>query len=71
LSRYSEAIENSARGYTTESLLVSLILVQQKRINWLSRQISLLKERESAESLHKTDDEKKEEEPEASAFAFA
>ena len=47
LSRYSEAIENSARGYTTESLLVSLILKQQKKINWLSRQVSLL--RESAE----------------------
>jgi len=47
-SRYSEAIENSARGYTTESLLVSLILAQQKRIDWLSGQVSLLKERESS-----------------------
>ncbi len=68
LSRYSEAIENSARGYTTESLLVSLILVQQKRIDWLSKQVSLLKEN-ATEPLHKTtvDDEK--EAPAASAFS--
>ena len=43
-SRYPEAIENSARGYTTESLLVSLILEQQKRIEWLSRKVSSLGE---------------------------
>ena len=50
LSGYSEAIENSARGYTTESLLVSLILLQQKKINWLSRQVTFLKEREAEPS---------------------
>ena len=58
LPGYSEAIENSARGYTTESLLVALILAQQKRIDWLSKQVSLIREekRESAaEPLHKTE----------------
>jgi len=33
---YREAIDNSERGYDTEALLMSIILNQQKTINWLS-----------------------------------
>jgi hypothetical protein len=33
---YSEAIERSERGYDTESLLMSIVLSQQKTITWLS-----------------------------------
>lgn len=33
---YSEAIERAERGYDTESLLMSIILKQQKTISWLS-----------------------------------
>ena len=33
---YTEAIERSERGYDTESLLMSIILTQQKTIVWLS-----------------------------------
>jgi len=44
--KYSEAIENSGRGYTTEALLLSLILSQHKTIVWLSKQIEKLKESE-------------------------
>lgn len=32
---YAEAIEKSGRGYTTEALLISILLSQQKTINWL------------------------------------
>lgn len=35
---YEEAIENSERESTTEALLMSLILSQQKTIRWLSNQ---------------------------------
>lgn len=33
---YSEAIQLAERGYDTESLLMSIVLGQQKTINWLS-----------------------------------
>jgi len=33
---YTEAIERSERGYDTESLLMSIVLSQQKTIAWLS-----------------------------------
>jgi len=33
---YTEAIERSERGYDTESLLMSIVLNQQKTIAWLS-----------------------------------
>jgi hypothetical protein len=33
---YAEAIERAERGYDTESLLMSIILNQQKTITWLS-----------------------------------
>ena len=33
---YAEAIEHSERGYDTESLLMSIVLNQQKTISWLS-----------------------------------
>ncbi|MGH2639231.1 MAG: hypothetical protein ACRDF4_08145 [Rhabdochlamydiaceae bacterium] len=36
---YAEAIEKSDRGYATEALLISLILSQQKTINWLLNRI--------------------------------
>ncbi len=41
---YADAIENSGRGYTTEALLISLILSQHKTIIWLSKQIEKFKE---------------------------
>ncbi len=33
---YSEAIQLAERGYDTESLLMSIVLGQQKSINWLA-----------------------------------
>lgn len=33
---YSEAIERAERGYDTEALLMSIIMYQQKTINWLT-----------------------------------
>jgi hypothetical protein len=35
-SSYAEAIERSERGYDTESLLMSIVMSQQKTIIWLS-----------------------------------
>ena len=40
---YAQAIERSGRGYTTEALLVSIILSQQRTIDWLSRSVEKLK----------------------------
>lgn len=40
---YVQAIERSGRGYTTEALLVSIILSQQRTIDWLSRSVEKLK----------------------------
>jgi len=37
---YTEAIELSERGYDTESLLMRIILSQQKTITWLSSILS-------------------------------
>ena len=36
LSSYVEALEHSERGYDTEALLMSIVLSQQKTIDWLS-----------------------------------
>lgn len=33
---YKEAIDKAERGYDTESLLMSIVLSQQRTINWLS-----------------------------------
>ena len=41
---YSDAIENSGRGYTTEALLLSLIISQQKTIDLLSKRLARLTE---------------------------
>lgn len=44
LSSYAEAIEHSERGYDTEALLMSIVLSQQKTIDWLSSVARRLKE---------------------------
>jgi len=41
---YGEAIERAERGYDTESLLMVIILNQQKAINWLSSTARKLRE---------------------------
>ena len=51
---YCEAVERAERGYDTESLLMSVILNQQKAINWLSNQAKRL--REESEASKKTDE---------------
>ncbi len=44
-SSYAEAITKAERGYDTESLLMSIILDQQKTISWLSTRIRKLQEK--------------------------
>ncbi len=44
---YAEAIEKSGRGYTTEALLISMILSQQRTIDWLARSVEKLKQKDS------------------------
>jgi hypothetical protein len=41
---YCEAVERAERGYDTESLLMSIVLSQQKAINWLSNLAKRLRE---------------------------
>ncbi len=41
---YADTIENSEREYTTESLLLSLMLAQQERIDRLEDQVKALKQ---------------------------
>ena len=43
---YAEAIEKSGRGYTTEALLISVILSQQRTIDWLARSVDKLKQKD-------------------------
>ena len=43
---YKEAIDRAERGYDTESLLMSIILSQQKTINWLSSMLESIREEE-------------------------
>jgi len=43
-SSYGEAMNKAERGYDTESLLISLILDQQKTINWLSSRVRKLQQ---------------------------
>ena len=45
ISSYGEAVESSGRGYDTEALMMSILLNQQKAINWLSTLATRLKER--------------------------
>jgi hypothetical protein len=47
---YAEAINNAERGYDTESLLMSIVLDQQKTINWLSARIRKLQEQLDSKS---------------------
>jgi hypothetical protein len=42
---YADMIESSGREYTTESLLISLLLNQQERIDRLEDQVRALKQR--------------------------
>ena len=44
LTSYAEAINSAERGYDTESLLMSIVLDQQKMINWLSARVRKLQE---------------------------
>ena len=44
---YNEAIERAERGYDTEAVMMSILLNQQKTINWLS---SLLKRMQASRS---------------------
>lgn len=44
IASYSEAIERAERGYDTEALLISILLAQQKMLNWAIHQIKQLKE---------------------------
>lgn len=39
---YSEAIDRAERGYDTEAVMMSIIMNQQKTINWLSQMIRKL-----------------------------
>ena len=41
---YGEAIDLADRGYDTEAVLMSILLNQQKTINWLSNFLKRLKE---------------------------
>jgi hypothetical protein len=43
-SSYSEAIDMAERGYDTESLMMSILLKQQKTINWLANLARRLQE---------------------------
>lgn len=45
---YAQAIEKSGRGYTTEALLISILLSQQRTIDWLSRSVERLKQEKTA-----------------------
>jgi hypothetical protein len=41
---YGEAIDLAERGYDTEAVMISILLNQQKTINWLSNFLKRLKE---------------------------
>ena len=41
---YGEAIDLAERGYDTEAVMMSILLTQQKTINWLSNFVKKLKE---------------------------
>jgi hypothetical protein len=43
-SGYAEAIDLAERGYDTEALMMSILLKQQKTINWLASLARRLKE---------------------------
>ena len=43
-SGYSEAIDMAERGYDTEALMMSILLKQQKTINWLANLARRLQE---------------------------
>jgi len=44
---YREAIDQAERGYDTESLLMSIVLSQQRTINWLSSIMRRMREAKS------------------------
>jgi hypothetical protein len=48
---YSEAVERAERGYDTESLLMSIVLSQQKAINWLSNLARRLRDESEASKI--------------------
>lgn len=41
---YNQAIERAERGYDTESLLMSVLMSQQKTIDWLSSVLKKIRE---------------------------
>jgi hypothetical protein len=48
---YSEAVDQAERGYDTEAVMMSILLDQQRTINWLSNFLKRMKE-ESAPAPH-------------------
>ncbi len=40
---YADAVEKAERGYDTEAVLMSILLSQQKTINWLAQLVEGLK----------------------------
>jgi uncharacterized membrane protein len=48
-SGYMEAIDMAERGYDTEALMMSILLKQQKTINWLANLARRIQEEENKE----------------------
>ena len=47
---YNEAIDRAERGYDTEAVMMSILLNQQKTINWLSNFLKRMKEESGSAS---------------------
>ena len=48
---YNEAIDRAERGYDTEAVMMSILLNQQKTINWLSNFLKRMREESGSASL--------------------
>ena len=47
---YNEAIDRADRGYDTEAVMMSILLNQQKTINWLSNFLKRIREESGSAS---------------------
>ena len=47
---YNEAIDRAERGYDTEAVMMSILLNQQKTINWLSNFLKRIREESGSAS---------------------
>lgn len=47
---YSEAVDRAERGYDTEAVMMSILLSQQKTINWLSNFLKRMREESGSSS---------------------